>query len=235
MTGSHHCPDVGRDASFFSQATTAIMDTSTIGGDDSFRKQQRGSQGSGGNFSQDKFSFSGSDTIEIMGSFMRSVVRKRVELFCICFILNFIMLTIPVLFQKPSGPLKKILAFSRTWFWRVSTAWIVPWLTWQPVSRRYSMREKRNICPNTWHIQTQLQQQSITTSTTKTNGHHTEKTRTCSSPQNLARCDPQSSDDLFRSDMSPSTRRSSRLASRSALWMCKRAALNLCLQVVKNS
>jgi hypothetical protein len=114
MTGSQHCPDVGRDASFFSQATTAIMDTSTIGGDDSFRKQQRGSQGSGGNFSQDKFSFSGSDTIEIMGSFMRSVVRKRVELFCICFIWNFIMLTIPVLFQKPSGPLKKILAFSRT-------------------------------------------------------------------------------------------------------------------------
>ena len=70
MMGSHQFSDVGRDASVFSQATTTIIDASTPGGDDSFRKQQRGSQGSGGNFSQDKFSFSGSDTIEIMGPFM---------------------------------------------------------------------------------------------------------------------------------------------------------------------
>jgi hypothetical protein len=70
MMGSHPFSDGGRDASVFSQATTAIIDTSTPGGDDSFRKQPRGSQGSGGNFSQDKFSFSGSDTIEIMGQCM---------------------------------------------------------------------------------------------------------------------------------------------------------------------
>lgn len=68
MPGGHSFADGGRDASFFSQAATTIIDASTVGGDDSFRKQQRGSQGSGGNFSQDKFSFCGSDTIEIMGS-----------------------------------------------------------------------------------------------------------------------------------------------------------------------
>ncbi len=59
------------DAANLSQATTATLETVTpaFGGDDSFRKQQRGSQGSGGNFSsQDKFSFIGSDSIEIMGS-----------------------------------------------------------------------------------------------------------------------------------------------------------------------
>jgi hypothetical protein len=58
------------DASNLSQATTVTLETVTPAfGDDSFRKQQRGSQGSGGNFSsQDKFSFIGSDTIEIMGS-----------------------------------------------------------------------------------------------------------------------------------------------------------------------
>jgi hypothetical protein len=53
-----------RDTTCLSQATTTIMDA---GGDDSFRKMHRGSQGSGGNFSQDKLSFSGSDTIDIMG------------------------------------------------------------------------------------------------------------------------------------------------------------------------
>ncbi len=59
------------DAATLSQATTTTFEavTPVFGGDDSFRKQQRGSQGSGGNFSsQDKFSFIGSDTIEIMGS-----------------------------------------------------------------------------------------------------------------------------------------------------------------------
>jgi hypothetical protein len=84
------------------------------------------------------------------------------------------------------------------------------------VSQVFDAREKKYLPQHLTHSN-QLQQQSITTSTTKTNGYHTEKARTCSSPQNLARCDPQSSDDLFRSDMSPSTRRSSRLASRSAL------------------
>ena len=70
LKSSHPFSEFGREASVFSQATTAIIETSTPGGDDSFRKQHRGSQGSCGNFSQDKFSFSGSDSIEIMGPYM---------------------------------------------------------------------------------------------------------------------------------------------------------------------
>jgi hypothetical protein len=69
MGSSRPFSDCGRDAASLSQAATTIVDASALGGDDSFRKQHRGSQGSGGNFSsQDKFSFTGSDTIDIMGS-----------------------------------------------------------------------------------------------------------------------------------------------------------------------
>ena len=61
--------DCGRDSASLSQAATTIADASALGGDDSFRKQHRGSQGSVGNFSsQDKFSLTGSDAIDIMGS-----------------------------------------------------------------------------------------------------------------------------------------------------------------------
>ena len=71
MMGNRPSPDFGRDVSGFSQATTVVNEVSASGGDDSLRRQQlaRGSQGSGGNYSQDKFSFSGSDTIDIMGWF----------------------------------------------------------------------------------------------------------------------------------------------------------------------
>ena len=61
---------------------------------------------------------------------------------------------------------------------------------------------------------TQLQQSSIA-SASKTSSQNTERARTFGSPKNFARCDPQSSDDLFRRDLSPGTRRSSRLASKS--------------------
>ena len=69
MKGSRPFLDGGHDACL-SQATTSIVDASAPGGDDSFRKHQRGSQGSIGNFSQDKLSFTGSDTIDMMGSFI---------------------------------------------------------------------------------------------------------------------------------------------------------------------
>ena len=69
MMGSRSSPDFGHEVSGFSQAATVINDIAS-GGDDSLRRQQhaRGSQGSSGNYSQDKFSFTGSDTIDIMGS-----------------------------------------------------------------------------------------------------------------------------------------------------------------------
>ncbi len=69
MKGGRPFFDGGHDACL-SQATTSIVDASAPGGDDSFRKHQRGSQGSVGNFSQDKLSFTGSDTIDMMGSFI---------------------------------------------------------------------------------------------------------------------------------------------------------------------
>ena len=71
MMGNRPSPDFDSDEGGFSQATTVVNEVSASGGDDSLRRQQlaRGSQGSGGNYSQDKFSFSGSDTIDIMGWF----------------------------------------------------------------------------------------------------------------------------------------------------------------------
>ena len=89
------------DAATLSQATTTTFEavTPVFGGDDSFRKQQRGSQGSGGNFSsQDKFSFIGSDTIEIMGACFAASVSIYI----------IIIMYVTVVLQKPFDRLKKI-------------------------------------------------------------------------------------------------------------------------------
>ena len=81
--GSRSSPDFGHEVSGFSQAATVINDIAS-GGDDSLRRQQhaRGSQGSSGNYSQDKFSFTGSDTIDIMGSCPFSANIECMLFFC---------------------------------------------------------------------------------------------------------------------------------------------------------
>ncbi len=105
MSNSRPFSDCSRDAASLSQATTTIADASVLGGDDSFRKQHRGSQGSGGNFSsQDKFSFTGSDTIDIMGLYNFAAMLCSIALFLILLTLS----------QKLFDPLKKTSAFSKT-------------------------------------------------------------------------------------------------------------------------
>ena len=217
MKGSRPFLDGGHDACL-SQATTSIVDASAPGGDDSFRKHQRGSQGSVGNFSQDKLSLTGSDTIDLMGSFilcqLLSYVLNRWAQFGIAmftfyseFLSNsFDLRSHSRRSKRHQPPQKHDSDAFRLHGWRHHPA----------SGQRIRGKQRARSASECWNFPlfyayAQLQHKTAT-SVCQT-GKKNEIAHAKSSQNEATGCIPPNSDDLFERDLSPGNRRSSRIKS----------------------